>query len=87
MCCNPYHLWLGTNIDNTKNKVLKNRQAKGVDGRSKLTENDVRAILSIGYSQSLKETAKLFNINFRTISTILTGKNWKHIYQEFINEQ
>lgn len=28
-CCNPKHLWLGTNNDNSKDMVAKNRQAKG----------------------------------------------------------
>jgi HNH endonuclease len=28
-CCNPDHLWLGTNADNMADKVRKNRQARG----------------------------------------------------------
>lgn len=28
-CCNPNHLWLGTNEQNTADKVAKNRQARG----------------------------------------------------------
>lgn len=81
-CCNPYHLWLGTNKDNTADKVNKNRQAKGVDLRAKLTEDDVLAILRIGYSQKLEETAIQFGVNHRTISAILLGKTWKHIPRE-----
>lgn len=28
-CCNPFHLYLGTNADNNADKVARNRQAKG----------------------------------------------------------
>lgn len=28
-CCNPNHLWLGTDLDNVADKVAKGRQAKG----------------------------------------------------------
>jgi hypothetical protein len=84
-CCNPYHLWLGTNKDNTADKVHKNRQAKGVNLRAKLTEDDVRAILSIGYTQTLEKTAAQFGVNHRTISAILLGKTWKHISQEIFH--
>lgn len=34
-CVNPDHLWLGTNVENTADKVAKGRQAKG----TRITEN------------------------------------------------
>ncbi len=33
LCCNPSHLFLGTNIDNVADKVAKNRQARVINPR------------------------------------------------------
>lgn len=45
-CVNPYHLWKGTNRENTRDRYLKNRSAKGEqNGTSKLTETDIRNIM------------------------------------------
>jgi hypothetical protein len=32
-CCNPEHLFLGTNLDNVADKLAKNRQARPVNPR------------------------------------------------------
>lgn len=32
-CCNPEHLFLGTNVDNVADKVAKNRQARVINPR------------------------------------------------------
>lgn len=34
LCCNPDHLFLGTNLDNVADKVAKNRQARVVNARN-----------------------------------------------------
>ena len=42
---NPKHLFLGTNEDNVRDKIDKDRQAKGEkNGRSKLTVKQVTKI-------------------------------------------
>jgi hypothetical protein len=45
LCCNPAHLFLGTKLDNERDKCNKGRQARGEKhGHAKLTESDVRQI-------------------------------------------
>ena len=45
LCCNPNHLFLGTNYDNLVDKVAKERQARGEKhGMSRLTEAQVLEI-------------------------------------------
>jgi hypothetical protein len=44
-CCNPAHLFLGTNADNTADKVAKGRQARGLAlAHTRLRDEDVAAI-------------------------------------------
>lgn len=83
-CVNPDHLFLGTNWDNTHDKVLKGRAQRlqgESHGRSKLTSSDVidiRARLATGNS-SQQAIASLFGVNRSIVSSILRGKLWKHI--------
>lgn len=47
-CCNPAHLRVGTPKDNSDDKLLKNREARGEScGKSKLTSVDITLILSL----------------------------------------
>lgn len=87
-CCNPDHLFLGTQDDNVKDCVNKERDNCGIGERNshdKLTESDVLEIIEKyktgNYSQ--KELAEEFGINDRQISNIVTGKNWKHLHEKY----
>ena len=82
-CCNPAHLWIGTNEDNLRDRQTKVRQARGESsGKSKLTELNVLEILSAkkfkGYIPSL---AKKLKVSESTIQAIRCGNSWKHIHQ------
>jgi len=84
-CCNPKHLFLGTNADNMRDKISKGRtktgNVKGVkNGRAKLSDEDIpniRYLHSTGLSN--KEIARLYPVTNRTISNILLGKQWAHV--------
>lgn len=78
LCINPDHLILGSCKQNSEDMVARNRQAKGMkNGRSKLSENDVRAIKSSALSCS--KTAKKFGISKSQAHKIMTGKAWSFI--------
>lgn len=88
-CVNPYHLFIGTNQDNTDDKVRKNRQAKGIklaeaqyenrprgelNGNSKLTKNQVDQIRSLNMPQ--RKIAKIFGVSQPLISKIKRKEMW-----------
>jgi hypothetical protein len=78
-CCNPVHLFLGTNEDNVRDKVKKGRHSRGSKhGASKLTEAQVIEIRS-RVGQSHIELAREFGIRYQNIGAILNRKHWGHI--------
>lgn len=82
-CCNPLHLFLGTQRDNVIDMFKKNRQPdqKGEKGPSaKLNENQVKEIrtqLINGIRQ--RSLAKKYGVGQQTISHINTGRSWSHV--------
>lgn len=92
-CCNPAHLFLGTQADNVADCIRKGRFIKGChvpfDRRqrgearptSKLTDNDVREIRRLRATEGLtqRELAARFGVCQRTITLILSGRAWTHV--------
>jgi len=82
-CCNPDHLEIGTQQDNMDDKVSRNRQArpKGeLNGRAKLTEDDVRKIrMLLATGISGMELSKQFKISPTQISSIKKNQNWSNV--------
>lgn len=78
LCVNPKHLFLGTNMTNSDDKVLKGRHQFGTRHVcAKLTEDEVRAIrLDI---RSHEKIAKDYSVSHGTITGIKRGKTWKHV--------
>lgn len=80
-CCNPAHLWPGTQVDNVQDCVVKGRGNRGErNGRSKLTEAQVREariLHASGISRS--EVARRMGISRTTMFCLLRGITWKHI--------
>ena len=83
-CYEIIHLFVGTDDDNMKDKVSKNRQSRGENhGNRYLTEEDVLEIREryvprdkINGNMAL---AKEFNVASVTISYIVNRVTWKHV--------
>lgn len=79
-CCNPAHLWLGTNNDNTQDKIVKGRQdnTRGEKCHSaKLTKQNVREIRASDKSDD--ELAKWYGVHLWTVTRARLGLSWKHV--------
>lgn len=77
-CVNPDHLFLGTALDNQRDKVNKGRQAAGEkNGRHKLTEQDVKYIRSQFHTKqkTQRELARIYNMGYRNL--------WRVIHTEW----
>lgn len=88
-CCNPDHLFLGTQKDNMRdcaNKGRLNLQPKyGEDSHlSKLTESDVKAMRRARRTEGLsyKRLAKRFNVTTMTAYRTVNNLSWTHITDE-----
>jgi hypothetical protein len=78
LCCNPAHLFLGTNLTNIVDKVLKGRASrKAILANPKLTAAQVggiRALLPTGLSH--RKIGQLFGVSRSNIGLIANGKTW-----------
>lgn len=83
-CCNPKHLYLGTQSENIKQMYRDCRNANHCgekSGSAKLIGEDVlkiRLLYSTGeYSQ--KKIGEMFGVKQMAISRIINKKRWRHI--------
>lgn len=81
-CVRPDHLFLGTDGDNMRDKVAKDRQHKGEKSPiSKLTNAQVieirkrHAVGDISQSQLARE----YGICHQTMGSLINGETWKHL--------
>ena len=84
-CCNPSHLYLGTQAENMKDMKDRGRANGGgpcgeKQHLSKLTKKDVYKIFELR-KQGLvqREIAEIICISRETISAVLTRKTWRHV--------
>lgn len=81
-CVNPTHLFLGSDADNSADKIAKGRNRTGDQAgernpRSRLTDDTVRAMrLQRG---SYSETAEAFGVSVTTAWNVRNRVTWKHI--------
>lgn len=86
-CCNPNHLYLGTQKDNMEQCVFEGRLKTSFGekhGQSKLNEKDVKKIKELYNTKNYSQRClgKLFNISHSEISRIINNQVWKHILME-----
>lgn len=82
LCCNPRHLFLGSNADNSTDMVSKNRQAYGErNAEAKLTEEQVRLIKFKHCDIPAKKIIELLYLPCTdyNIYKIREGSSWAHI--------
>lgn len=82
-CCNPAHLFLGTNSDNVDDMMQKDRNAYGEkSGHAVLREGDVIEIRRLAAGGiRYKDLADRFNVSEGSISDAVGGRTWKHVTQ------
>lgn len=77
-CCNPGHLFVGTDADNQQDKKMKGRSLKGERcPTSKLTNERVLAIRLD--DRTCKIVAADFGVDPMVISLIRRRKLWAHV--------
>jgi len=83
MCITPEHLFLGTNADNVRDRVAKNRSHRPVgelNPKVKLTVEKVKFIKQYPKTYGhRKELASVFNISVNTVSDITSGRTWQEV--------
>lgn len=83
-CCNPSHLFLGTQSDNMKDMAAKGRgRTAPIFGEAhrwaKLTEADVREIRRLRGKKTQHQLASIFKISQSVISGIQLRHLWSHV--------
>jgi hypothetical protein len=85
-CCNPKHLFLGTDADNQRDSIAKGRNAPLPHPRgakhpgAKLTESDVLELRAASQSGvGLTALARRFGVTKQAVWLIVQRRKWKHI--------
>ena len=77
-CVRDSHLLRGTNADNSKDMVERDRSfhPRGGLGPAKLTQQEVDSIRSLSGSLPRRNRAEQFGVSVRHIGRIVTGECW-----------
>lgn len=81
-CCNPNHLFLGTNADNVADMCQKGRQSRGeTAAMAKLREEQITVIREMYASgqASISSLARMNGVVRGTIRFVVQNKTWRHI--------
>lgn len=85
-CCNPGHLYLGTDHDNARDRCTTGKQTRGErvkGGRdhlgAKLKEDQVREIRRLTGKVTQTSLAEKYGVTQSAIGAIQKGRTWKHL--------
>ena len=79
-CCNPAHLIPGAPADNSRDAVERGRTSMGgLNGRTKLTSEDVETIRANVEGLTLKALAARYGMAQSSIHYIRSGRSWKAV--------
>jgi hypothetical protein len=79
-CVNPAHLFLGTNLDNVRDRMAKGRSCRGSRrANAKLTEDAIPGIrAAVAEGMSVAGVARDLGVDRSVVSRICSGRVWKH---------
>ncbi len=77
-CVNPDHLFLGTDMDNARDKIAKGRDASGArNGRARLIATDVKDIRHrLAEGERKNSIGRVYGVDRSTIRRIANGRHW-----------
>jgi hypothetical protein len=82
-CCNPDHLFLGTQLDNAQDRDRKGRlnpRHGELNARAKLSESQALKIIDLYRGGSSSDAiAGTFSVSVSTVQSIVSGKTWRHL--------
>jgi hypothetical protein len=77
-CVNPKHLFLGTHLDNMRDRTIKNRASGGGSGGRRLCIDTAREIRRYFIdTHNISKVARNFNITRRTVRAIINNEHWR----------
>lgn len=84
VCCNVDHLFLGTHLDNMRDRTAKGRQRapKGEESpHAKLTADQITAIRKEYAAGGISQAAlgRKFGVSQTYVSDVVVGKTWAHL--------
>ncbi|MCO5195548.1 MAG: HNH endonuclease [Anaerolineae bacterium] len=84
-CCNPAHLFVGSQSDNMDDMHRKQRHSQNQkgerNGNARLSAEQVREIRRryIPHKVGVKKLGKEYGVHYDTIHKIVTRKSWRHL--------
>jgi hypothetical protein len=81
-CCNPDHLFPGSNKANVKDKCAKGRQARVPSGGVRMNLERARELRALRDQLSLAELSARYGISVRQVGRIAAGQRWPEPMQE-----
>ena len=80
LCCNPHHLFAGTNSINVRDHIIKCRQSGRPYGNMKLNHADIPEILSLWTSGlTMAAIGRRYGVSWSCIRMIIRSRHWIHI--------